>query len=62
VAVGGVCAPPLAAADELSIAFPASANPEIRRAQQTLVESWGGCADTAHARVTCRALTQHMPA
>jgi hypothetical protein len=28
-------------ADELSFAFPASANPEIREAQKTLVESWG---------------------
>lgn len=27
-------------AEEMSIAFPASADPEIRQAQQTMVESW----------------------
>lgn len=31
-----------AGAGELSMAFPASANPEIRAAQKTLVEAWGG--------------------
>jgi hypothetical protein len=30
-------------AGELSMAFPASANPEIREAQKTLVEAWGTC-------------------
>lgn len=34
--LGGPCA-----AEELTIAFPASPDPEIRQAQQLMVESWG---------------------
>jgi hypothetical protein len=33
--------PTAAVAEEMNIAFPASTDPEIRRAQQTMVESWG---------------------
>ena len=32
---------PMAAAEDVSITFPASANPEIRAAQQTMVQAWG---------------------
>jgi hypothetical protein len=32
---------PMAAAEDVSITFPASSNPAIRAAQQTLVEAWG---------------------
>lgn len=35
-------AQPCAAQEELSIAFPASGRPDIRAAQKTLVEAWGG--------------------
>jgi hypothetical protein len=37
-------------ADELSFAFPASGNPEIREAQKALVESWGELGTAIHIR------------
>jgi len=46
--------PGSAMAEELSIAFPASTNPEIRRAQQTMVESWG-----ASRSANCSYIRQH---
>ena len=41
------------AAEDLTISFKASRNPEIRKAQKSLVEAWGVCSKTRlHARDT----------
>lgn len=50
------------AAEELSIAFPASGNPEIREAQKTMVESWGECGSWGELQLGCVARTQHTRA
>lgn len=46
----GAASPAGLHAEEMSIAFPASADPEIRAAQQTLVESWGASTCSAGRR------------
>lgn len=41
------------AAEDLTISFKASRNPEIRKAQKSLVEAWGVCSKTCmHVRHT----------